>query len=38
VRPAELADIVVRYNDPRHPAMRIGQQDQISPDNQQSMR
>ena len=38
VRPAELADIVVRYNDPRHPAMRIGQQDQISLDNQQSMR
>jgi hypothetical protein len=38
VRPAELADIVVRYNDPRHPAMRIGQPDQISPDNQQSMR
>ena len=38
VRPTELADVVVRYNDPRHPAIRIGQQPQISPDNQQSMR
>ena len=36
--PRSSLDIVVRYNDPRHPAMRIGQQDQISPDSQQSMR
>ena len=26
VQPSELADIVVRWNDPRHPAIRIGEQ------------
>ena len=38
VQPAELADIIVRWNDPRHPAIRIVDQAPISPDNQQSMR
>ena len=38
VQPTELADVVVRWNDPRHPALRIGARAQISPDNQQSTR
>jgi hypothetical protein len=38
VQAADLADIVVRWNDPRHPALRIRAQAQISPDNQQSTR
>jgi hypothetical protein len=38
VQPDELADIVVRWNDPRHPAIRIVERAQISPDSQQSMR
>jgi hypothetical protein len=38
VQPTRVADIVVRWNDPRHPALRIGGSAQISPDSQQSMR
>jgi hypothetical protein len=38
VQPTELADIIVRWNDPRHPAIRMVDQAPISPDNQQSMR
>jgi hypothetical protein len=38
VQPARLAGIVVRCNDPQHPAIRIVNQAQISPDSQQSIR